>query len=1005
QGGLDIGTYYVRGKRNAAPSPATPGVTGSGCLTSVSTFKVLDMRIVPIVAIATTSNTACDGNFDAQIIVNANTPSGPGSGSTYNFLWQSNPGGTVVVNDALGAGSPHVTGGADLIGPGSYVIRVENTTTNCLTNAAITILSIPQPVDILSVSKTDQLICYPDGSISVATLTPPGAGNYLYQWFKTNPAAPALVDNFTTVIDVSTLVPGLAPQQYPAMGFGTYYVKATKNVGTGLGSGCETPPFRVNVLDLHKDPRIQFTFQPNSSCDAVNPNGVVLADASEQSGANGDTYSFAWTLNAGVIPPPTTQTDTNNSSLLGNANEGTYVLQVTNVSNTGCQFSSSLAVAKDLNTSLPNILTYSKTNPMDCLSSGDAQVTAISVGGGPSITGVPLNTNFVYEWYANTFTPGGLVPVITRNINAIGPGSYFVVAQDNATKCKSGPTNIVILDTSIVYPVVQINQTVQQISCSPGVGTAALVGTADGQNDTNVTYTFDWFQNLSSTPPTYANSSTITNLPASDYSLSVRNVTTNCTASALFIVPNDAPSYIPLISIGGQPRSYCVGQNGIFLSRVTNLTPLYPFPYNFTSDLYIGGAPNLANPPDYANMPLVPGFVESFTQPGLAEGTYTVRITDNNTGCIAVKSGPIDDTRINPVVTVLQDNPMTICDPARPNGQLAATADGGKVGGYQFGWFAGNTVPSPISGLLTSDDKLIGRTVGTYVVLVTNTESGCFSSKSGSILDGSAKPPVPNATVVFDRRHCVTPDGWVSASVGGETISYTFNWYKGASVKPLPDFVGINYNQLDIGSYAVTARDIITGCVSAAGTVTVNDGRVTPQFILTSTPSLCLDTGKPATGSLILTLQSQDMAVDDVLWTDLATGSTVGNGPQVLEVYPGTYRAMMTSSFGCTNEGNVLVGTEVDVYNGLSANNDNFNNVFIIECISNFPNNNVKIFNRSGMLVYEGNNYNNIDVAFTGMGESGLYLQGRFLPEGTYFYLIDKGNGTKLVSGYLELTR
>jgi hypothetical protein len=55
--------------------------------------------------------------------------------------------------------------------------------------------------------------------------------------------------------------------------------------------------------------------------------------------------------------------------------------------------------------------------------------------------------------------------------------------------------------------------------------------------------------------------------------------------------------------------------------------------------------------------------------------------------------------------------------------------------------------------------------------------------------------------------------------------------------------------------------------------------------------------------------------------------------------------------------------------------------------------------------VYEANGYNNGSIAFEGMGEKGIYLQGIQLPAGTYFYIIDKRDGSKPVAGYLELDR
>lgn len=917
-----------------------------------------------------------------------------------------------MVTDALNVPSPHVTGGADAIGPGQYTVRVVNTTTQCFTDGDTEVLLNPQPLDILTVSKNDQLICYPDGSITVSTLSSGIPGNYTYEWYRGSVASPVLVDNFAAPIAVATLIPGVAATQYPAMGADAYFVKAIKNPGTGVGSGCETPPFRVDVLDLSSIPRVQFLYLPNSSCDPVNPNGTVIADATEQSGANGDTYTFVWTLNAAALPPVTSQTDTNNSSTLGNSFEGAYILTVTNTSNTGCQTVAGLDVTKDTNLSIPNIVNLAKNDPLDCLNSGDAQVTGISINGGPLITGAQLTTDFTYEWYAGAF-PGGLTGVTTPASINLGPGTYFVVATSNATLCKSGPSQVDIVDDNIVYPVIDIVQTAKQISCIAGSGTGSLAATADGQTDANPNYTFGWFQNLTSTPPSFANTSSLTNVESGDYSLTVLNIMTNCTSSAVYIVPDDGPLFTPEVSVGGDPRTFCVGQDGAFLARVTNLTSAYPFPSNFTADLYIGASPNLANPPDFANIPVVPGFTENWLQPGLAEGDYTVRVTDNNTGCIAVKTGTLLDGRTNPVVLVMEDNPLTNCDPALLNGQLSATADGGFVGGYKFEWVSGPTVPTPISGVIVTDNILIGQGIGTFSVRVTNDITGCFSDGSGQISDGTVDPPIPTPLVVSDRTSCLFPDGSTTVSVNGVTISYLFDWYNGTTASGSPDFSGIDYTQLDIGSYAVTAKDVVTGCKSQPAVVEIVDKRVTPEFTLSSTPSVCSDTGRPAGGSVTLNLISTNLTLDNVTWTEVATNGNAGDGTQVFGLYPGYYHALVTSSLGCSAEGDVLVETDIGAFNGVSDNgSDGLNDVFVVDCISNFPNNNVKIFNRSGILVYEGNHYNNCNpavgedaVCFTGTGENGLYLQGRRLPEGTYFYIIDKGNGANLISGYLELTR
>ena len=247
----------------------------------------------------------------------------------------------------------------------------------------------------------------------------------------------------------------------------------------------------------------------------------------------------------------------------------------------------------------------------------------------------------------------------------------------------------------------------------------------------------------------------------------------------------------------------------------------------------------------------------------------------------------------------------------------------------------------------------------------------------------------------------------MTASVGGITFNYTFDWYDGAVATGGIDFSGIDYFSRDVGPYSVTATDQVTGCISPAATVTVLDKRVMPEFTFTTTPSYCSDTGKPkGAGSIQLNLTSGgDVIIDKVFWTNLSNNMPAGSGVEVYDLFPGFYQADAVTSEGCTNTGTAEVKTEISPYNGMSVNGDSQNDNFIIDCITSFPNNNVKIFNRNGIMVYETDGYNNADLSFKGLGEKGFYLQGVQLPVGTYFYIIDKRDGSRPIAGYLELNR
>ncbi|MTI19576.1 gliding motility-associated C-terminal domain-containing protein, partial [Fulvivirga sp. RKSG066] len=77
---------------------------------------------------------------------------------------------------------------------------------------------------------------------------------------------------------------------------------------------------------------------------------------------------------------------------------------------------------------------------------------------------------------------------------------------------------------------------------------------------------------------------------------------------------------------------------------------------------------------------------------------------------------------------------------------------------------------------------------------------------------------------------------------------------------------------------------------------------------------------------------------------------------------------------------------------------------WVIEGIEAFPDNSVKVFNRWGNLVFETEGYNNDDNAWTGVA-NGRLLIGTDVPDGTYFYVIDLGDGSKPVTGYVIVKR
>ncbi len=1048
--GIGFGTYYVTTKR-------VTGFPGKDCSSAPYKIDIADKRIFPSVALKPFANTSCSGNvidYEGEIEVTvtdgsvsnaAHTLTNPFS-YTYNWTKTATP---TVISGAIAGTHDGDASNADSDGDnpinlkeGDYELTATNTQTGCSALGSTTIYQNSTPVFTQLVSAVPQVVCNPDGSLAVNEVrvidrdgntqksgTDFPMSNFQFTYSRTTIGNTVLANSGNAFLNSTN---------YPAIGFDSYYVVSTRVVG-GPGKGCSSAPYKVDIEDKRLFPKVSFTSTANSSCNSLKPNGSLTAIAAEQNGTQTNPYTFSWTLNGssiGPLAPNPTQSDATPKSVLTNAIDGDYIVTATNTV-TGCPFSGSFTLRLDQTRSTPNIIAVDVTKPLDCNPSATAEVTKITLGSGNNSSLIPPQANnevtgagllaFNYEWYQGTtnaadrVTKGGpalttpcIGPSCATPTAGVAAGTYFVFVVDPTTDCKSGPKEVVVDDDNIIYPVINLIQTKKQVSCIGTTGTAELQATAsEDDGSTGTSYNFTWYPSLNLTgtaiaaPSVTNNPNTISNLVVGNYSVEVLNTVSNCKSSSFYVVPDEAPAFTPQVSVSTTERTFCVGQDGGVAASVLNLDPQYPFPYTastYTADLYAGNA--ASGTPIVTAMPFVTGSVTSFQSFGLGDGPYTVKVKDNNTGCSGVATGIVKDNRQNPVVTIKETNPMTTCDPVIANGQLEALANG-KFIGYSFDWFTGSTIATPAPAALSTGFILLGKVAGPYVVRATDLITGCFADKDGKITDKTVIPPVPNPEVLRHRTSCIVPNGEVSVTVGGVTVNYSFNWYNGSAVKATADITDFYYPNRDIGKYTVTATDVVTRCVSPPATVEVLDERYKPEFTIATTASYCSDVGKPAgIGSVEITLTNpMKVALDNAIWTLQGTTSVVGAGPAVYELFPGFYHVVVTSTEGCVNEGDAEVKTEINPYNGISSNGDGQNDAFIVDCITNFPNNNVKIFNRSGILVYEMDGYNNADKSFRGIGLDGLYLGGKELPVGTYFYIVDKRDGSKPVAGYLELDR
>lgn len=85
-----------------------------------------------------------------------------------------------------------------------------------------------------------------------------------------------------------------------------------------------------------------------------------------------------------------------------------------------------------------------------------------------------------------------------------------------------------------------------------------------------------------------------------------------------------------------------------------------------------------------------------------------------------------------------------------------------------------------------------------------------------------------------------------------------------------------------------------------------------------------------------------------------------------------------------------------------TPNGDDKNQVFRIKNIDQYPLNHILIFNRWGNKVFEGKPYMN---TWDGRNYFGPKVGGDLLPVGTYFYLLNLGDGSEVIKGFIYLNR
>ena len=372
-------------------------------------------------------------------------------------------------------------------------------------------------------------------------------------------------------------------------------------------------------------------------------------------------------------------------------------------------------------------------------------------------------------------------------------------------------------------------------------------------------------------------------------------------------------------------------------------------------------------------------------------GTYNVRlfVTTSN-GCRStVKTIPVF---INPIPRPNFTTPASACLPsANVTFNNTSSIPDGTQSSFSYLWNFGD----PSSGMLNtstgSSPSHIYNTVGPFNVnLQVTSGAGCI--RDTTIVLNTINPEPTGAFNIDKNDICVGQSFLLSDNsnpANGTTVQWNWNMGDG-NVRTTQSF---NYIYGTAGTFDITLYITNSnGCRSTSATrrVTVN-----PYPTVNAGPDLfILEDGSDTLEPIITAINPT------YLWTPnnyFLSSNNIKN-PVVKGVNDITYTLTVTGQGNCVSSDQVFIkvlkGPEIP--NIFSPNGDGIHDTWVIKYLDTYPGGTVEVFNRYGQLIFRSVNYS---VPWDGT------INGKQVPMGTYYYIVDPKNGRKLMSGYVDIIR
>ncbi|WP_171659037.1 gliding motility-associated C-terminal domain-containing protein, partial [Flagellimonas amphidinii] len=426
--------------------------------------------------------------------------------------------------------------------------------------------------------------------------------------------------------------------------------------------------------------------------------------------------------------------------------------------------------------------------------------------------------------------------------------------------------------------------------------------------------------------------------------------------------------------------------------------------------------------------------------PGMEDGTYTIEYTI----CEIGNTDNCDTATVTVVVTTGMGNVIDAVDDS-----YSSDSTGGTI----------------VDSNVLNNDTLNGETVTLSDVILTSTATDVLTiNEDGSI---TVEPGTDDGTYTIEYTiceianvdNCDTGTVTVIVTIGmGNVIdaiddTYTSDATGGViSDSNVLDNDTLNGETVTLSDVILTstATDVLT--INEDGSVTVEpgteEGTYTIEYTIceiadiancdTGTVTVEVTTGmdvvidavddaysSESTGGVIAdsnvldndTLDGDTVDLIDVILTSDPTGVLTINDNGSVSVAPGIEDGTYTIEYTICESGNpdncdtatvTVVVSDVLVNQLVTPNGDLKNDFLFIRGVDKIKTSTIQIFNRWGVAVYEGVDYDNIRNVFDGRsrGRSTLSVN-EYLPAGVYFYIFnyetDKGSFTD--SDYIYISR